>query len=114
MRKICLLVFMFFLSFEHVNAQSKDKEGNKKEQKEDKNPEKKEATRQSFGELAEESGKRIWTNLKGFFNVVAEDVIEKKDKFKKTEKPKEKKPKEKGKTVKEKESKTPTNKDEPK
>lgn len=104
MRLVYFLLLVFFIAFGRVIGQNETKKVDKKENKEEKKLEKKEAKRQSFGELAEESGKRIWNNLKGFLNVVAEDVIEKKDKFKKTDKPKEGKPKEKEKTGKEKES----------
>jgi len=91
MRVIGLLTLVCFLSFGNVHAQTDTKKEDKKEKKDSKKTSKKEEKKQSFGELAEEAGKRIWTNVKGFFNVVAEDLIDKKDQFgKKNEKPKTK------------------------
>jgi len=91
MRVIGLLTLFCFLFFGNVHAQTDIKKEDKKEKKESKKTSKKEEKKQSFGELAEEAGKRIWTNVKGFLNVVAEDLVDKKDQFgKKTEKPKEK------------------------
>ena len=113
MRKVLFILLVFFLVLGNAYAQNDPKKEDKKEKKEEKKPDKKEAKRQSFGELAEESGKRIWNNVKGFFNVVAEDVIEKTDKFKKIEKPKKEKPKEKEKSKKDKDLKKPSKKDEP-
>jgi len=98
MRFIILFMLISFTGVTHSFGQSDSKKKDKKEQNE-KNKSKSKADEKlkksdSIGELAEEAGKRIWKNVKGLFNVVVEDVIDKKKRIipekKEEEKDKEK------------------------
>ena len=92
MRIVGLLILVCFFAFGNVQAQTESKEEDKKEKKEAKKSVKKDEKAQSLGELAEESGKRIWHNVKSILNVIMDDLKDKIDMFgKKTEKSKEKK-----------------------
>ena len=89
MRIICLLFLTVCFSINQTYAQFEvTKEGQKEQRKIDKSEKKKEKAK-SVGVLAEEAGKRIWDNVKGFLNVVLEDVVEKKEKFTRKEESKE-------------------------
>ena len=92
MRIVGLLSMVWFLAIGNTYAQTDMKEEDKKEKKEAKKSVKKDEKAQSLGELAEESGKRIWHNVKSILNVIVDDLKDKIDMFgKKSEKSKEKK-----------------------
>jgi len=65
-------------SFAQSDSKKKDKKGQEEKNKPQDQADEKLKKGDSIGELAEEAGKRIWKNVKGLFNVVVEDVIDKK------------------------------------
>lgn len=81
MRIVGLLVLVFWLGLEKSFTQTNSKKEEKKELKDSMKTSEKKKKPQSIGEVAQESGKRIWENVKGLFGSVVEELGDKKDKF---------------------------------